>query len=290
MGSGFDVLGIALDALKLRVMLHKGRAPLRIIRVSGEGAETLPRDGNNRVLVAAAKAAEIAAVPAATGDLEIHSDIPLARGLGSSAAAAVAGALVADVVSGGKVGLANVLTVASQLEGHSDNVAPAVHGGVQVSLRTGDRFVSCGVPINLPLAAAVYIPEQPLSTKRAREVLPVQVPMHDAVFNLGRAALTVAALTKGDGAFLRESLADRLHQPARTRLMPYLPHLIGAALDAGAYGAALSGAGTTVCALCAPTVVSSVADALTAMAAKHNVAGRQLTSEIAMRGATVTNV
>jgi homoserine kinase len=290
MGSGFDALGIALDALKLRVMLTKGRAPLRIVTITGEGADSLAKDATNRVLVAATKAAERVGITGLTGDLEIHSDIPLARGLGSSAAAAVAGALVADVASGKKVGLANVLTVASELEGHSDNVAPALHGGVQVSVHVGGEFITCGVPINLPLSAAVYIPDQPLTTKRAREVLPKQVSLEDAVFNVGRAALTVAALSKGDGSLLRESLADKLHQPARTRLMPYLPHLIKAAIDAGAYGAALSGAGTTVCALCPPARVNVIADAMADAAAKHNVPGRRLVSQIAAKGASVTQM
>ena len=287
MGSGFDALGIALDVAAITVRIEKAETPLAIAEITGEGADELPRDNSNRIMVAAYRAAERVGVTKLTGRLFIDSTIPNSRGLGSSAAAAVAGALVADTLLGGKVGRAHVLNVASELEGHSDNVAPALHGGVQVSVHAGNEFLTCAVPINAPLAAAVFVPEEPLSTQRSRGVLPKTVSMHDAVHNLGHAALTVSALATGRLELLRESLKDLLHEPPRTQLMPWLPAMVSAAVDGGAYGAALSGAGTTVCAYCAPDKAASVADALSSAAKKLGLAGYAKACGIDTTGAVV---
>lgn len=157
-----------------------------------------------------------------------------------------------------------------------------------MSVHAASEFVTCGIPINAPLAAAVFIPDEPLSTKRSREVLPKQVSMHDAVHNLGHAALTVAALTTGKLELLGESLKDVLHEPPRTQLMPWLPAMVAAAREGGAYGATLSGAGTTVCAYCAPEAARGVASSLEAAAKKLGVAGVAKACGIAMNGASVT--
>ncbi len=289
LGSGFDALGVALEARNVTVRAEPYDGPLVIADISGEGASDLPRDATNRVVVAANIAANL--VGKSLADLRariaIDSTVPLARGMGSSASAAVAGALLADVLLGGAVGKDGVLQVAAELEGHADNVAAALFGGFQVSLKSGARYLSEPIKAHGELAAALFIPEQSLTTKEARGVLPKEVSMGDAVFNLSRAALTVAALTSGNFALLRESLADRLHQPPRTKLMPWLPKLIAAALDAGAHGAALSGAGTTVCALCEPKRAGAVAGEMRERARALGLDGEAIVSAIAIRGAVV---
>ncbi len=290
LGSGFDALGVALDARAITITANTYDGPLTISELTGEGAAELPRDSTNRILVAADLAAR--KVGKSLADLRaqvaIDSTIPLARGMGSSASAAVAGAMLADALLDGAIGRPGALDAAAELEGHCDNVAPALYGGFQVSLKTGGRCFASAVPVQGELGAALFIPDQPLTTKEARSVLAKQVSMEDAVFNLARSAMTVAALGRGDFALLRESLADRLHQPARTKLMPWLPKLIEAALDGGAYGAALSGAGTTVCALCAPSRASAVAGEMRERARSLGLSGVAITSGISPSGTTVS--
>src|SRR5262249_49799566 len=153
------------------------------------------------------------------------------------------GALVADRLLEGAIGENGVLRTAVEMEGHPDNVVPALLGGAQISVRDAEgRVVSCAIPMKVQLKAALYIPDQELATSAARAVLPREVPLEDAVFNLGRAALMVAALAQGRLELLREAMEDRLHQQARSGLLPWLPALLEAARGGGALGAALSGA------------------------------------------------
>jgi homoserine kinase len=237
LGSGFDAVGIALSGPDLMVRVSPGGDGLRIARLSGEGADRLPPDSTNRVIEAAHRAAMSAGrrPEALSAELSIHSSIPLKRGLGSSAAAALAGAMLADALLEGAIGGDVVLRTAVEMEGHPDNVVPALRGGAQVSVRDArGGILSCPVRIGAPVRAALYIPDQELATSAARAVLPAQVPLADAVHNLGRAALLVAALTEGKLDLLAEAMDDRLHQPARSGLLPWLPPLLAGARKGGA--------------------------------------------------------
>jgi homoserine kinase len=174
------------------------------------------------------------------------------------------------------------------MEGHPDNVVASLRGGAQVAVRdAAGRVLTCAVPIAAPLRAALYIPDEELATSAARAVLPREVPLEDAVFNLGRAALFVAALSTGRLELLSEAMEDRLHQPARAGLLPWLPALLAAARKGGALGAALSGAGTTVCALCTSENARQVATAMMDAAAACGVGGRSEVVEAAVPGARV---
>ncbi len=290
LGAGFDAIGIALSGPDLMVRVVPGGLGLRILRLSGEGADRLPPDANNRVIQAAYQATKEAGRDPSrlNAELSIHSSIPLKRGLGSSAAAALAGALIADALLDGALGQEQMLRTVVAMEGHPDNVVPALYGGAQVSVRDGQgHILSCPIEIRAPLRAALYIPDQELATSAARAVLPKQVPLADAVHNLGRAALLVAALSEGRVDLLSEAMDDRLHQPARAGLLPWLPALLNAAREAGARGAALSGAGTTICALCNTESVRDVARAMMDAAAGLGVAGRSEVVDLAVPGARV---
>ncbi|TMA16368.1 MAG: homoserine kinase, partial [Deltaproteobacteria bacterium] len=206
----------------------------------------------------------------------------------SSAAAALAGALLADRLLDGAIGEERALGVAVRLEGHPDNVVPSLRGGAQVAvLDASGRVVSCPVALGAPLRAALFIPDEELATSAARAVLPQTVKLGDAVYNLGRAALLVAALQAGRLDLLGEAMDDRLHQPARAGLLPWLPPLLAAARKGGAFGAALSGAGTTVCALCSASAAREVARAMMDAAASLGVAGRAEVVDVAVPGARV---
>jgi homoserine kinase len=290
LGPGFDSLGLALSGPDLMVRVVPGGDRLRIGKLSGEGKDRLPLDSTNRVIQAAHRTAvESGRDPGSlAAELFIHSSIPLKRGLGSSAAAALAGSLVAYQLLDGEIGYEAVLRSAVEMEGHPDNVVPSLRGGAQVSLRDADgRVLSCAIPIKRSLKAALYIPDQELATSAARAVLPREVPLEDAVFNLSRAAMIVAALAQGQLELLSEAMEDRLHQPARAGLLPWLPGLLRAAKDAGACGAALSGAGTTVCALCTSDSARAVATAMMTYAAAQGVIGRAEVVDVGVPGASI---
>ena len=290
LGPGFDALGLALSGPDIIVRVTPGGERLRITGLSGEGADRLPRDATNRVIQAAHHAALAAGKDPGllAAEVEIHSSIPLKRGLGSSAAAAVAGAMLADQLLEGTVGVTLVQQVAVELEGHPDNVVPCLRGGAQVSVRDDEgRVFSCEIPIRMALRGAIYIPDQELATSAARSVLPSEVSLADAVFNLGRTALLVAALGQGRIDLLGEAMEDRIHQTPRAGLLPWLPELLREARAAGAAGAALSGAGTTVFALCSPESARAVASRMMEVASERGIAGRGEVVEIGVAGAHV---
>jgi len=323
LGAGFDALGLALGGPRLSIRWSPASGPLRIAALSGEGASSLSRGADNRVLVAARAAAETlgASFDSFTGELSIDNTVPLARGLGSSAAAAVGGAILAEALASRapeappghalrtndwhandlrpndsaslpRFDGARVLATALSLEGHPDNVIACLRGGAQVAvLDTQGRVQACPLRVEgaaqSPLRAAVFIPDQELQTSAARAVIPRTVPLADAVFNLGRSALFVAALAAGRFELLGEAMSDRLHQPARASLMPWLPQLIEAAKAAGAYGAALSGAGTTVFSLAPAGSAEQVVEALRSRAAALGVPGRALSATAFAPGARI---
>ncbi len=183
-----------------------------------------------------------------------------------------------------------MLRTAVEMEGHPDNVVASLRGGAQVSVRDAEgRVLSCAIPVKAQLRAALYIPDEELATSAARAVLPHEVPLEDAVYNLARAALLVAALGQGRLELLAEAMQDRLHQPARMGLLPWLPALFDAAKRGGALGVALSGAGTTVFALCTGERAREVAKAMMDAAAQLRVGGRSEVVEVGVPGARVVS-
>lgn len=174
-------------------------------------------------------------------------DVPRARGLGSSSTCVVAGVLAAAAIHGVDLSAEDAVSIATRIEGHPDNVAPAVLGGVVASMVTaGGATHAVRVPLAHELSLLALVPDQPLSTAAARAALPSSVPFPDAVFNVGRAATLVAALAAGDDAALADAFADRLHQPARAHLIPGVGEMLATATDSGALGAYVSGAGPTL--------------------------------------------
>ena len=184
--------------------------------------------------------------PTPSLELRIDNAIPLSRGLGSSAAAITAGLMLANALAGEHFDRQRLLEIGLPLEGHPDNLAPAMFGGLRVSSLAAGRVLTQAVALPRPPRVVLFVPDFAMSTAEARRVLPDSVPRADAIFNTGRSSMLVAALAAGDMSALRWAMEDRLHQPYRAAIFPALPNLIAAALDAGASGAALSGAGSTV--------------------------------------------
>jgi homoserine kinase len=181
--------------------------------------------------------------PADGRRFELRSEIPLSGGLGSSAAATVAGLLAAEqLVPGALAGRGTVLSIASDIEGHPDNAAAALLGGIVVCT-DGDAH-RLAPPAGLE--ALLVVPDRAVRTQRARAVLPASVPLADAVYNTAHGALLMLALASGNLALLRRGLRDRLHQPYRSQLYPRSAELLESATSLGALGATISGAGPTV--------------------------------------------
>jgi homoserine kinase len=247
LGPGFDALGLAL---RLHNVLTIESASDPEISIEGEGEKTLPRDPSH-LAYQAAMAVALRAGEAAGSQvirafrLTQHNTIPLGRGLGSSAAAIVGGAVAANALLGRPLDQQALLDLATDMEGHPDNVAPALLGGLVVCTRSpsGVRWMRLAPP---SLKVVLAVPDYPVSTEEARRRLPARVPFTDAVFNVTRAALLVAALTGGRSDLLDEATQDRLHQPYREQLVPGLTEVFSAARRAGAYGVALSGSGPAV--------------------------------------------
>ncbi len=248
LGPGFDCLSLSL-ALYNEVVLERAGEGLEIV-VTGAWSRGIPTDESNIVYRAAALVFQRLGVVVKGLRIRLVCRIPTARGLGSSAAAIVGGMLAANEMCGSLLSRREILELAGRMEGHPDNLAPALFGGFVVAV-ANDTAVEC-VRIDPPqgLQVAAAVPHFSLSTMRARAVLPDLVPRSDAVFNVGRTALLVAAVTSGRDDLLKAAMNDRLHQPYRARLVPGLTEVLQAAVGAGALGASLSGAGPTVIGLC----------------------------------------
>lgn len=283
LGAGFDALSLALDLCN---EFSAEPADRLIIENSGEGADTLSTGPDNLMYRAVQRACQAVGRRAPPLRLHCRNSIPLSRGLGSSSTAIVAGLLIGNRLEGDPLSQDDLLLLAAELEGHPDNVAACLLGGVQVSVLSEGRVLHCGVPFNLPLQAVLFVPEFKMDTEEARRLLPHQVPLGDAVFNLGRAAMLAAALAAGRPELLRTATEDRLHQPARSALFPAMGSLFEAALEAGALAACLSGAGSTILAL-ATGSPERIASALERCAAENDISGSSRILPIRSRGAEI---
>jgi homoserine kinase len=249
LGPGFDALGLAL-ALYNEVEARESEGIT--VDVRGEGAGRLPTTGDNVVARGVRLAYEAAGHPFKGVALRCVNRVPTSRGLGSSAAAWVGGLAAGNALCGGALSRDALLDLATRAEGHPDNVAAALLGGLTVSCASGDGTVTAvSLPVPVRLTWIALIPETTSSTAEARAVLPASVPRADAVFNVQRVALLLAALQSGRADALAPALDDRLHQPYRLALFPWMPAVVAAARRAGALGCVLSGAGPALLAVVA---------------------------------------
>jgi homoserine kinase len=284
LGPGFDALALTLD-LWLRVTLTPLDAGAESLSVTGEGADEIGLDAGNRFLIGLEHGMEEFGLEPPVMQIEMDNQIPLARGLGSSAAASVAGLLAAEALAGQSLGDERLLRIATEIEGHRDNASAVLLGGFVV---VGPRPARFDPPPTL--VAALFIPDVPLRTARMREALPAHVTHADATHNLGRTAMIVAAMSSGTRLDLLDAMGDdRLHEPYRVPHFPELPALVAAAREAGALGASLSGAGSTVVALSDDRAVARrVADAMARAAAGAGLGGRAVVTKLISMGARVT--
>ena len=249
LGSGFDTLGLALQLyLTVQATVRPGALE---IHYSGTGAETIPSDASNLVYRSYLQGCRLFNYDPLPVRLEINNEIPLRRGLGSSGAAIVAGLLLARELAppGRSLSGADLIQAGMPLEGHPENISASLLGGLTVNCTHHSRVYTLKVPFPHDLAAVALIPDFDISTEAARELLPAQIPLADAVHNLQRVALWVAALQQQAYELLRFAARDAIHQPFRKKLIPGFDEIMEAAYSAGARAAFLSGSGSTILAL-----------------------------------------
>lgn len=252
LGPGFDTLGLALQFYNF-VSIQQSPSGKDQIIAQGEGASTL-NAGNpekNIALLAARELLNELNIAPTQFQLTLKNQIPLARGLGSSSAARV-GALVsanewASATHGKSLDRSTLLALATRLEGHPDNVAPALLGGLIISvMQDNGGVLASRAPIAKFPRLVVFIPQSELETTLARGVLPTEISMHDAIFNIARTGFLISILANQQWEFLSEALRDKLHQNQRASLMPAYNSVVAAATKSGAFGATLSGAGPCI--------------------------------------------
>ncbi len=235
LGPGFDSLGLAL-AITEDVTLEMGHQP-----ETGDGLQRL-------VLDAARSAYRLARIEVPELRASGTSAIPIGRGLGASAAARAAGIVGANALMGGRLTDGQMLALGAGLEGHADNMAPALFGGLRVVVRDVEGYRHIAAPLAPGLRVVLFVPDFEMPTGESRKLLPTTLSKDDAVHNIGRAALLVAALARGEWDALDLATQDRLHQPARAKIFPAMPDIFAAAKAAGALCAYLSGGGSTIAA------------------------------------------
>lgn len=281
LGPGFDAFGVALPLLA-EFEIRAARSWTVVVDGDGGG---IPTGEDNLFVVAARAAARAAGESVAPQHVTQRSRIPLARGLGSSAAAIVAGVVGANALLGGPLARQALLRVAADVEGHADNVAAALYGAFTVAVPTADGPIARRFAFPSAWRACLFVPTAALATAEARAVLANDVSRSDAVFNLAHASALVAAVLKADGALLSLAMDDRLHQPARLQLVPALDEIVRGAREAGAFGAALSGAGPSVIAFAPARLASRVTAAMEEAASLAGAPGRGRALRVRAAGA-----
>jgi homoserine kinase len=248
LGPGFDALGLALNLWNEAEFATTDDRQI-IVTIQGEGEGILPSDANNPIVDAALQIYDRAGK--ACNGLRIHclNRVPLSSGLGSSSAAMLTGMLGANALLGNPFTDEEILKLAIETEGHPDNVAPAMLGGLVVSIVYEDRVISLKLPARAnraPIHLTVVLPDFDFPTKQARAILPKLVDRKDAIYNISRAVLVTEALRTGDLDLLGKAMSDALHQPYRIPLIPGAQAAMEAAHHAGTAAVALSGAGPSL--------------------------------------------
>jgi homoserine kinase len=247
LGPGFDCLGLALDLWNEAVITL---AIEYSVQVKGEGAERLSAGENNLIIRSAQRLAEEVGKRLPPFHLDCVNRIPLSSGLGSSAAAQLTGLLGANALLGNPLSKSEIMDLATEMEGHPDNVAPALLGGLVVSTIENEKIlahkINMGTGNDSPIQITIVLPNFHLSTQQARAALPDHVAMRDAVHNISRAVMVAEAFRTGDLELLSRAMTDTLHQPYRLPLIRGAREAIEAAKEAGASAAAISGAGPSI--------------------------------------------
>jgi homoserine kinase len=252
-GPGFDSLGLALTLYNDFTFTISDETFGFSLEVEGEGKDSFHASGHNMAFASFLAVWNKITDHKRIGiDVHMHNEVPKSRGLGSSSTAIVAGVTAASILSGANLTLDEILQEANAMEGHPDNVAPAIYGGFTISFQENGVAHTLRTIPKMPLQFIAVVPDMQLSTHMAREAIPKEIPHPDAVFNSSRTALLTAALLEDRPELLQFALEDKLHQPYRAKLIPGLPEVFAAGEAAGAYKCIISGSGSTLLAYASP--------------------------------------
>lgn len=280
LGPGFDVLGLSLN---LRNTVSLRAAERDTVTITGEGSQRLARGRHNMVVRSIDRFYEHIGAARPALEVGMSNIVPLSRGLGSSSAAIVGGLWAANLFSGAGLSKEELFPLAVELEGHPDNVAAALFGGLTIAYKSKAGYGALSLKPAERLRAVLLIPSFKLSTAVARKALPESVSYPDAVFNISRACLLVTLLTGDFDAESRLAFEDRLHQPYRAGLIENFDDILDECYAAGAMGAALSGAGPTIIAFADENTVARVE---TTLSERFSPRYQVLSLEIDLEGAT----
>ncbi len=259
-GPGFDCLGAALTLYNHFTFTP---ADSLTITITGKEAARLSTGPDNLVYKSYEAFYSHINKPAPPVHIDIDLHVPLARGLGSSSTAIVGGLVGANLLAGSPLNQHQLATLATQLEGHPDNVVPALLGGCQLAIYDANSLLTvCPIPWHESIIPVVAVPDFELATVDARRVLPERYSRADAIFNTAHLGLLTQALAAGRGDWLKTALCDRIHQPYRKTLIPSYDDIHTDALAAGAWGLVISGAGTALLALAGPETTATVCKTL----------------------------
>lgn len=247
LGSGFDCFGLALQ-LYLTVEMDVIASGLEI-SVSGEGKADIPSNATNLIFKSLANIFERVKQSLPGLEIRIINEIPLFRGLGSSGAATIAGLICGAQIAHVELREEEMLELANKIEGHPENAASSLLGGLTINCLEEKHVISKKIEIDPDLRAVLLIPEIIIPTKEARQVLPQTVPHKDAVYNLQRSALLAYAFQNRDYGALKIAMRDKMHQPFRKNLIPHYDDLENVAYENGALGVCISGSGSAILAL-----------------------------------------
>ena len=252
MGPGFDCLALTLDIWN---EYHVTVGDVGI-SITGESADLLPKSEQNLVYRSIQMVFEYLGEKMPAISITYENIIPVGRGLGSSASAVVGGLLAGNELCGNSIPKEVLLDMAADMEGHADNSAAALFGGCQIVVNDNGNYVTSGVSLPDDLKAVLFIPKFMMPTDQSRAQLPVAIGRNEAIFNISRAALLINLLNTGNLSEISLATQDQLHQAARTKNLPAINSIFKSALNAGALGVFLSGAGSTVLALAKDRVVT----------------------------------
>ena len=287
-GPGFDCLGLALNLYNIFEFTPDANATSFSYTFHGYGADLLEREDpkKNLIGIAIEQVFAKAQEPIQYGHITSETLIPPSRGLGSSSTAIVGGLLLANNLVNNPLSKEELLIIANRMEGHPDNVAPAIFGNLCCATGLKDKVLNTVIPVPESLHFAVVVPEVLVSTEYARSVLPNHVPFKEAVQNVSHASLFVTSLITNQLDNLAVALEDNLHVPYRKTLIPHCDKVFSAAKAAGAYGATISGSGSTLIAYTDKAHVQTVADAMGQIFDFHGIENKVYVLEADTEGAT----
>lgn len=284
LGPGFDCLGLALQ---LHNIITVETNQSFKITLGGSYYDGIPTNESNLVWQTMCRFWELIHYPTPSIALTLENNIPPSRGLGSSSAAIVGGLVAANALAGSPYSKYELLQVANTIEGHPDNVTPALYGGITLSIPTDGGILPRVLSQAPNFKTVVVIPNTHLNTAKARGILPPDVSRKDAVFNIAHVGLLVEAIIREEYALLKEGMRDTLHQKQRAVLIPGLLETLEAALQAGAYGAALSGSGPTLMAIIPESVQNDVSQRMITVMEQYGINAQAIVLDIDTKGASL---